>query len=53
MKILKETKVILSKSDLDMIIKEYLLKNGIELDSIDYDINGHNREDDYFSQYSL
>ncbi len=46
-----ETKVILSKNDLDTLVIEYLNLKGFKVDKIKYDINEYSHENDYYDEY--
>ena len=53
MEISKEVTVKLTRKDLEKIIIEHLKSKGVSVNSVYFDVNGHNRDDDFFAQYSL
>jgi hypothetical protein len=53
MKVTKETTVELTPNELEAIIIEHFKSKGIDLKSCYFNVNGYNREDDFFAQYPL
>ena len=54
MEIEKEITVTISPSELSSIIVEYLkATKNINVESVHFDINGHNDEDDWRAEYPL
>jgi len=53
MEISTEVTVKLTTKDLEEMIMDHLKLKGIDVKSVYFNVNGHNREDDWRAEYSL
>jgi hypothetical protein len=53
MEINKEVTVKLTTKDLEEMIIEHLKSKGVNVKSVYFNVNGHNREDDWRAEYPL
>jgi excinuclease UvrABC helicase subunit UvrB len=53
MEINKKVTVKLTTKDLEEIITEYLKSKGVDVKSVYFKVNGHNREDDWRAEFPL
>ena len=53
MEIKKEVTVNLTTEDIEKILIEHLKSKGVKVENVYFDVNGHNREDDWRAEFPL